>query len=49
MQLIVLTLKPKLLPLFGEKTFQRIQNLYNEGVVPEQQRDEAETKMKSSS
>ena len=31
---------------FGEKTFQRIQNLYNEGVVPEQQRDEAETKMK---
>ncbi|MFV0593342.1 MAG: HlyD family secretion protein [Draconibacterium sp.] len=32
---------------FGEKTFQRIQNLYNEGVVPEQQRDEAETKMKA--
>lgn len=32
---------------FGEKTFQRIQNLFNEGVVPEQQRDEAETKMKA--
>jgi len=32
---------------FGEKTFARIQNLYNEGVVPEQQRDEAETKMKA--
>lgn len=32
---------------FGEKTFQRILNLYNEGVVPEQQRDEAETKMKA--
>lgn len=30
---------------FGEKTFARIQNLFNEGVVPEQQRDEAETKM----
>jgi HlyD family secretion protein len=32
---------------FGEKTFARIQNLYDEGVVPEQQRDEAETKMKA--
>jgi HlyD family secretion protein len=32
---------------FGEKTFERIQNLYNEGVVPEQKRDEAETKMKA--
>ena len=32
---------------FGEKTFTRIQNLFNEGVVPEQQRDEAETKMKA--
>ncbi len=32
---------------FGEKTFQRILNLYNDGVVPEQQRDEAETKMKA--
>jgi len=33
--------------LFGEKTFARIENLYKEGVVPEQQRDEAETKMKA--
>lgn len=32
---------------FGEKTYQRIQNLFDEGVVPEQQRDEAETKMKA--
>jgi HlyD family secretion protein len=33
--------------LFGEKTFARIENLYKEGVIPEQQRDEAETKMKA--
>lgn len=33
--------------LFGEKTFGRIENLYKEGVVPEQQRDEVETKMKA--
>lgn len=32
---------------FAEKTFSRVQNLYNEGVVPEQQRDEAETRMKA--
>lgn len=32
---------------FGKKTFTRIENLYREGVVPEQQRDEAETKMKA--
>jgi len=32
---------------FAEKTFERIQNLYEEGVVPEQQRDEVETKMKA--
>jgi HlyD family secretion protein len=32
---------------FGEKTFKRIKNLYDEGVVPAQQRDEAETKMKA--
>ena len=32
---------------FGEKTFQRIQNLFEQGVIPEQQRDEAETKMKA--
>ena len=32
---------------FGEKTFARIENLYKEGVVPEQQRDETETKMKA--
>jgi HlyD family secretion protein len=30
---------------FAEKTFNRIENLYKEGVVPEQQRDEASTKM----
>ena len=29
-----------------EKTFQRIENLYNAGVVAEQKRDEAETKLK---
>lgn len=33
--------------LFSEKTFARVQNLYNEGVVPEQKRDEAETRMKA--
>lgn len=32
---------------FAEKSFQRIQNLYESGVVPEQQRDEIETKMKA--
>lgn len=32
---------------FAEKTFNRVQNLFNEGVIPEQQRDEAETKMKA--
>jgi HlyD family secretion protein len=32
---------------FAEKTFSRIQNLFKEGVVPEQQRDEVETKMKA--
>ncbi len=32
---------------FAEKTFGRIQNLYNEGVVPAQKRDEVETKMKA--
>ena len=31
----------------GEKTFARVQNLFKEGVIPEQQRDEAETKMKA--
>ncbi len=33
--------------LFGKKTFNRIKNLYQEGVVPEQHHDEAETKMKA--
>lgn len=33
--------------IFGEKTFARIQRLFEQGVVPEQQRDEAETKMKA--
>ncbi len=32
---------------FGEKTFNRIQNLFEQGVIPEQQRDEVETKMKA--
>lgn len=32
---------------FAGKTFARVQNLYNEGVVPAQQRDEAETRMKA--
>jgi len=32
---------------FAEKTFNRVENLFNEGVIPEQQRDEAETKMKA--
>jgi HlyD family secretion protein len=32
---------------YAGKTFARIRNLYQEGVVPEQQKDEAETKMKA--
>lgn len=32
---------------FAEKTFSRVQNLFNEGVVPAQKRDEAETRMKA--
>jgi HlyD family secretion protein len=32
---------------FGEKTFARVQKLFEEGVVPEQQCDEAETRMKA--
>jgi HlyD family secretion protein len=32
---------------FAEKTFTRVQNLFNQGVVPEQQRDEAETRSKA--
>jgi HlyD family secretion protein len=32
---------------FAEKSFERIQNLFESGVVPEQQRDEVETKMKA--
>lgn len=32
---------------FAEKTFKRIENLYNQGVVPAQKRDEIETKMKA--
>ena len=32
---------------FANKTFERIQNLYDEGVVPAQKRDEVETKMKA--
>ncbi len=32
---------------FAEKTFTRVDNLYNDGVMPAQKRDEAETKMKA--
>jgi len=32
---------------FAKKTFARIQNLYAEGVIPEQQKDEAETRMRA--
>lgn len=32
---------------FAEKTFDRIKNLYDQGVLPEQQYDEAETRMKA--
>ncbi len=32
---------------FAEKSFERIQNLFESGVVPAQQRDEVETKMKA--
>jgi HlyD family secretion protein len=32
---------------YAKKTFLRIQNLYNDGVLPEQQKDEIETKMKA--
>lgn len=31
----------------AEKTYNRVQNLFNDGVVPEQTRDEAETQMKA--
>ena len=32
---------------FAEKTFTRVDNLFNQGVIPAQQRDEAETRMKA--
>ncbi|MGQ1788348.1 MULTISPECIES: HlyD family secretion protein [unclassified Saccharicrinis] len=32
---------------FAEKTFDRVQNLYKDGVLPAQQRDEVETRMKA--
>lgn len=32
---------------FAEKTYERVQRLFEEGVVPEQQRDEVATKMKA--
>jgi HlyD family secretion protein len=32
---------------FARKTFERVDNLYKAGVVPEQQKDEAETRMKA--
>jgi len=31
----------------ADKTFSRVQNLFSDGVVPEQKRDEAETQMKA--
>ncbi len=34
---------------FAEKTYQRINNLYKEGVMPAQKRDEAETQLKAAS
>lgn len=40
-------IKAEAAAMFVEKTFGRIQNLFEEGVVPEQQRDETETKMKA--
>lgn len=40
-------IKAEAAALFGEKTFARIHKLFDEGVVPAQQRDEAETKMKA--
>ncbi len=39
--------KAEAVAAFAQKTFTRIENLYNEGVVPAQQRDEVETKMKA--
>jgi HlyD family secretion protein len=33
----------------AKKTFSRIQNLYQDGVIPEQQKDEIQTKMKAAS
>ncbi len=32
---------------YAKKTYTRVQNLFKDGVIPEQQRDEAETKMKA--
>lgn len=32
---------------FAKKTFSRIQNLFTDGVIPEQQKDEVETRMKA--
>ena len=40
-------LKAKAAADLMEKTFERVNNLYNEGVVPAQKRDEAETQMKA--
>ncbi len=38
-------LKAKAAADFAKKTFERVNNLYKEGVVPEQKKDEIETKM----
>jgi HlyD family secretion protein len=40
-------LKAEAAALFGEKSYARIQKLFEQGVVPAQQRDEVETQMKA--
>jgi HlyD family secretion protein len=39
--------KAKAAATFARKTYERINNLFNDGVVPEQKKDEAETKMEA--
>lgn len=41
--------KAKAAAELASKTYQRVENLYAEGVVPEQKKDEAETQMKAAS
>jgi HlyD family secretion protein len=40
-------IKAEAAALFGEKTYERVKNLFEQGVVPAQQHDEAETRMKA--